>query len=219
MAGTSKLTGSPWHTEKMTRKEGDPRRHRSKCVHYEKVDGYCHKRFMKCVGSAHCDHYSALPESVTAAAPPQKKPPRVQPFDGVKTILMEDIQIGEIPFKQPSKAKAQKIIDYYNQHGTLDKPIVVTCEGNKYLLQDKYLRYYVAKVLGLKELPARMGTYGDKAADDRIHNVGQKIQHKTFGKGTVVKSTLDTVEIEFESGKIIKFDIRMCIDGKIITLL
>lgn len=51
------MSGSPWHVEKMVRKEGDSRRHRSRCIYYNKSNKYCTKVVGKCVGSAHCSYY------------------------------------------------------------------------------------------------------------------------------------------------------------------
>lgn len=44
---------------------------------------------------------------------------------------------------QPYIGKANKLVQYYKRHKTLDKPIIVL--KNK----DKYLSYYLAKKLGL----------------------------------------------------------------------
>ena len=51
------MTGTPWHVENMTRAEGDPRRHRSRCVYYIKDGTYCSKLGFRCFGSAHCEYY------------------------------------------------------------------------------------------------------------------------------------------------------------------
>ena len=50
-----KLQGTPWHVGYVTKKENDPRRHRSRCYYYQ-TDGSCfwHKH---CIGSAHCSEY------------------------------------------------------------------------------------------------------------------------------------------------------------------
>lgn len=50
-----RLQGTPWHVGYVTKKENDPRRHRSRCAHY-RTDGSC--RFHShCIGSAHCADY------------------------------------------------------------------------------------------------------------------------------------------------------------------
>ena len=51
------FTGVPWHTERMVRAEGDPRRDRRHCVYYDKESRYCSKYKESCHGSAHCGYY------------------------------------------------------------------------------------------------------------------------------------------------------------------
>lgn len=69
------MTGSPWHAEKMTRQEGDARRHKSHCLHYQwqcngcDLGGQCH-------GSAHCPKYKRMTEAQEAAVLKQKKDQR-----------------------------------------------------------------------------------------------------------------------------------------------
>ncbi len=57
MPGTGNLQGTPWHVEKITRAEGDERRHRSYCVNYDKNAKHCNITHSGCWGASHCDHY------------------------------------------------------------------------------------------------------------------------------------------------------------------
>lgn len=57
--GLEQLTGTPWHVERFTRKEGDEKRHRSRCVYY-RGGGYCAWHFEHCWGSSHCRHYDEV---------------------------------------------------------------------------------------------------------------------------------------------------------------
>ena len=57
MARINQLTGTPWHVGKITKKEDDPRRHRSRCLHYNKLNGQCSRILLRCPGSAHCSEY------------------------------------------------------------------------------------------------------------------------------------------------------------------
>ncbi len=57
MSDLNKMAGTPWHIEKMHRKEGDRRRHRSRCIYYDKEEPTCKRRMLKCMGAAHCDFY------------------------------------------------------------------------------------------------------------------------------------------------------------------
>ena len=57
--GVNQMAGTPWHTEKMTRAEGDPRRHLARCIYYIKTTKKCdyYHLEMPCPGAAQCDHY------------------------------------------------------------------------------------------------------------------------------------------------------------------
>ncbi|WP_026668141.1 hypothetical protein [Butyrivibrio sp. AE2005] len=57
MTKVSKLTGTPWHVEKLTRNEGDERRHKSRCKYYRKKDSYCKYQYIECRGSRYCKYY------------------------------------------------------------------------------------------------------------------------------------------------------------------
>lgn len=75
--------------------------------------------------------------------------------NNVIQIKMSEIIIDEHKFNMtPYIGKVNALIEYYQKHKTLDKPIVVTKNEDKYLLEDKYLRYYVAKRLGLSTIDA-----------------------------------------------------------------
>ena len=52
--GINKLAGTPWHIEKIHRKENDSRRHKKWCKYYQ--DGSCSKNII-CNGSFYCESY------------------------------------------------------------------------------------------------------------------------------------------------------------------
>lgn len=58
----SRMTGTPWHIERMHLAEGDTPRHCHRCVFYHAKDKYCSRIIGRCYGSAHCEYYS---ESLT----------------------------------------------------------------------------------------------------------------------------------------------------------
>ena len=60
MAGINRMVGTPWHIERYERQKDDPRRHRSRCKHFERNKKSCYKRNGKCIGSAHCLEYEEI---------------------------------------------------------------------------------------------------------------------------------------------------------------
>ena len=55
-----RMTGTPWHIERVHRSEGDDRRHKKRCKFYKYESNYCSYRCIKCIGSAHCGEYQAI---------------------------------------------------------------------------------------------------------------------------------------------------------------
>ena len=52
------LQGTPWHIDFVRKSENDPRRHRSRCSHYQ-TDKSC-SIYGICIGSSHCKFYSDI---------------------------------------------------------------------------------------------------------------------------------------------------------------
>lgn len=79
--------------------------------------------------------------------------PRV--FSGIKEIPLNQI---EIPYRfkgtTPDQKKITRLMNYYQETGHMDKPISVCVKDQRYVLQDKYLRYCVAKLLKLNKVEA-----------------------------------------------------------------
>lgn len=70
MGNLTRLTGTPWHTEKMTRSDGDERRHRSRCEFYDKKAKYCSQTLSVCYGASHCLYYQEKIEEEEAKLTP-----------------------------------------------------------------------------------------------------------------------------------------------------
>lgn len=204
----------------------DERRHRKWCEHYREEDGLCYKTFAKCGGSAHCKNYKAVHRANVYQPPqPQRKvdnaPPSKykQPFAGIQMIAMADIIMPKHKLHSPSPKKVAELHKYYQEHGALDKPVIVSCAGKKYRLEDKYLRYYVAKELGLKEIPAKIGTEKEMKPEDAIRKKGTKLIHKSYGEVVVESSTLKHAVVINAEGKHITLDIETCINNKLFTVV
>ena len=86
MGISRELTGTPWHVEKVTRSEGDEKRHKSRCYYHRKKDDYCLKYHEKCRGSAHCDYYTEtpppkdVPKKENVAIKPEVTTPKIEPL-------------------------------------------------------------------------------------------------------------------------------------------
>lgn len=211
------MTGCPWHVEKMVRQEGDSRRHRSRCIYYNKKESHCSKVVGKCVGAAHCSYYDEYQAQEKVITEVNNIDVKVD-FTGVKMIKVSDIELCK-KYKEPDKEKVVKVVRYYKEHGELDKPISVSCYGDKYKLEDKYLRYFVAKQLGLDEVSARISTEKENKLEDKIRVVGTKVIHNKFGGGVIAAVKDNKIDIMFDSGKKIEFSIEICVKKEVISIV
>lgn len=81
--------------------------------------------------------------------------PKKKPMQTVSSIPLSSIYITKaLKATPPRAAKINAVLEYYQTHGEIDKPIVVKQQGEGYVLVDKYLRYYVAEKLGLDMIQA-----------------------------------------------------------------
>ena len=76
--GVRNLSGTPWHVEKMTRKDGEDRRDKRRCEFYAYNENFCRRRNGKCIGSAHCSDYAAISEEAFKQRQNQRKKPKTQ---------------------------------------------------------------------------------------------------------------------------------------------
>lgn len=201
----------------MVRQEGDSRRHRSRCIHYNKNNSYCSEVVGKCVGAAHCSYYKECHAQHEKMSEVSNVEAKVN-FKSVRMIKVSDIELcGK--YKLPAKEKISAVISYYREHGELDKPISVSCHGDKYKLEDKYLRFCVTKQLGLKEVPAKISTEKENKLEYKIRIVGTKVKHSKFGEGKIRSTTDDKVEILFNTGKTVEFSIEICVKKELLTVI
>lgn len=216
MSKSRYLTGAPWHVERMARQEGDPRRHKSRCIYYISKSKACEYRNGNCIGSAHCMKYKErINEEVQKGNCISPKP--VKHFDGIKEISIELITVNHSKAKKPKQEKVDALIEYYRKNGHLDKPFIVSIQNDSYLLEDKYLRYYVAEELGLKNVPAKIGTLQERKDEDKLRKKGMKVIHKTHGKGIVIDADEAYTTVRFGNGKEVKLSISTCIQNKLIS--
>ncbi len=63
------MSGTSWHIEQLKKSEDDDRRHRSRCIHYERKR--CHLYCGNCLGSSHCRYYrEARPNEISEDVKP-----------------------------------------------------------------------------------------------------------------------------------------------------
>lgn len=216
MSKSRYLTGTPWHVERMTRQEGDPRRHKSRCIYYAPKSKTCDYKNGACIGSAHCMEYNEIIDEEKRSENDISQN-LAKWFDGIKEISIELITVNPSKAKTPKQEKVDALIEYYRKNGHLDKPIIVSIQKDSYLLEDKYLRYYVAKKLGLKSIAARIGTFQKSKDEDKLRKKGTKLVHKKYGKGIVIDADGVYITICFENGKEVKLSISTCIENKLIS--
>lgn len=223
MAGINQMAGTPWHVEKMTRSEGDDRRHRSRCEFYSKKTKCCSKTCGSCYGASHCPHYkeneTIILNDDSSVTPKEKTNIEVASFEGIKMVSISMIKVDANKFKKPSVEKINEVANYVKTHGTIDKPISVSCKGSIYWLEDKYLRYYVAKQEGLKEVPIKISTEKQNHKIDRLWRVGTKLKHKTLGEGIVSESTEKYIIVKFKSGVEKKMNVEFLVMNDLVSIM
>lgn len=215
------MAGTPWHIERMHREDGDPRRHKSRCRYYYKKtkdeDAFCAKNYGNCYGSAHCLYYDEGDGDSSLKIPqkpleiPSKK---VLPFEGIKKIQMKDIIVSP-NISIPTADTISNAIIYYQLNGTLERPIQVVCQDDKYRLEGGKPQYYAAQRLGLKTINAVLYSEFQK----EHYHPGRKVIHKTYGRGTVQQRDDTMISILFENGETKVFKLKHCLDNGIISLV
>ena len=222
MTKVKNLAGSPWHKEFLHMDEDDHKRDRRRCIYYVKDEKHCTYQNTVCFGATHCKNYKEYEKvtEVKSDSKPKEKSlnSKNKIFKGTEYILISEVIINR-NFLPPNKSKVEQAIEYYRKNGELEKAIYVTLKNDKYVLEDKYLMYYVAKKLGLVSIRAKIGNFEQSKKESKLKKVGATINHKTYGKGVIVDADDENVRIEFES-KITKiFDIKACVDNGMITVL
>lgn len=191
---------------------------RNKCINYEYETKFCKKLKINCVGTSNelCKHYS---EAKSAIDDESRDDNRVNLFKGIKLINTSDINTKNKKFARPSQYKLDNLIEYYKKHNMMDVPVVISYNNGKFLLKDKYLRYYVANILDIEKIHAIIDI-PENEIFFKLMTLGQNVKHKHYGIGTVKNVTMNIIEIEFfQTGKKGKFDINTCVEAGLISLL
>ena len=129
MAGLNRLTGTPWHVDRFARKEGDPRRHRSRCANYDPVEKSCCFR-TRCIGSAHCDSYRE--ESPDIVKEKNKRAAKARRYNKTKVFYDKKVQekVTNIYYRPGDRVMHKKYGVGLVTESTLEKVSVRFYEDN-----------------------------------------------------------------------------------------
>ncbi len=160
MSKSKVLQGMPWHIEYGGQKSYY-RKFREKCGYYNSRTGKC--RWLNYPKPCHL--ISACPylrEKKKASVQKAQAETKKDCFDftGIKEIDMSSILIGGQPI--PLDSECRRILEYYQTHNNqFEHPVIVIYANGKYLLQKNYPTYYVAKLLGLQTICAKIEPFNE----------------------------------------------------------
>lgn len=218
-----KMAGVPQHIEFLKMKDGDKRRHRSKCIHYsDTAKNFCRYRMTSCSGSSQCSKYKERQPKQKNKEEDFVLPKRkykAKYFDGIKEINLEDIKVpaGDVD----AIGRIVEAVDYYKEHNRFDKHIELKIKvDEKYIIvQNKHL-YFAAKKLGLATVPATLQNGNNKSKRKKQLGEGTLVfSRKMNDVGIVVNSTENTMKIRFDSGEEIRYNTEIAIKTNEITVL
>lgn len=162
----------------------------------------------RCPGSSHCKYYAESEQmaqdvylktrSVEEEFEDKKKERLLKgKISGSKTISyensktpsliftgIESLHISEINLPPrykdviPPADDIQTMMEYYNQHRKIDKPIIVEVKDGKYYLKDNYLQYYISKKVGKKWVKATIDNKIKKTKKKRKPSHYNRIIHQ-----------------------------------------
>lgn len=143
----------------------------------------------------------------------------------IQMITMSDIIISdEFQKTIPKVHKVNRIKDYVKQYGKIDKPVVLSGK----MLLDGYVRYLVAKELGIKEIPCKQfktkphkyivgqfttgSQYVWKLPDNISVNVGDKVlvMNKDSKTVVIVRQIFKSYDKSMRKHKSVLKVVKMC---------
>lgn len=132
---------------------------------------------------------------------------RVFEFEGVREMPFGYVKV--LKASKPKQEKVEALIEFYRTNHKLDKPITVSCQNGEFILEDKFLRYYVARELGLQFVPCEIGTRKENKEKDKLRTLGAVIYDSNENDTGVVEDvTLSSVRVKFSSGAEKWYDIN-----------
>jgi|GEM_PF-4974446 len=213
MGSIKRMTGTSWHVNILSKKEEDNRRHKSRCVFYNKENGFCSKIVSRCPGSAHCKYYS---ENAQKSKTEQDKyvTQRATPFQNKKNINVRDIVVPMYLSKKKYKSPIQigHLIKHYEKFNELLGTVIVTIEDGKYQLVSGLPFLNAARALNLKEIAA---TYVEsfnirKVNSKKNFKINQWVENKSVGIGKIIKIDDSSLTVKYDNGSSKTYPIDNC---------
>lgn len=222
MGSIKRMTGTAWHVNALRKNEEDIRRHKSRCVFFNKENGLCSKVVSRCPGSAHCKYYS---ENANKKNTEQDKyvPQRAVPFQNTKKINVKDIVVPTYLSKKKYKSPIQTahLIKHYIKFNELLGAIIVTIENEKYQLVSGLPFLNAARALKLNEITA---TYVEsfsikKCSSKTVFKLNQWVDHQGLGIGKIIEMNDSSLTVKFDNGSRKAYLIEDCIKHKFLNVL
>lgn len=84
----------------------------------------------------------------------------------------------------------------------------------------KYDDIFEGKVDSVKEKYDANSMDAPKDINNQLHiKIGDKVEHKKFGRGEVVRKVDNKITIQFDIGRNVTLDVKMCLKNKLIKIL
>ncbi len=221
MSNRALYTGAYLHDTFLSKHEGDKKRHKTKCVYYDKT--YCDFYNRDCYGSAHCDKYKErlfveknveIKKTLISAKKEKKN------FLGIKSVPIEELYVREEDIVNISEAKVESRMNSYKKHGKFVFPIIVSCYGNMYKVEDHYVEYVASKRLGLMNVSIEIIDKKNIKLFHVLHYRGNRIWDSNEKEEGIVIETIDSdVIVRLVSGKEKRYNIQKALEKNIFRIV
>lgn len=220
MSISKTMTGSPWHVEKFVKAENDTRRHRSRCVFYDKEEKYCYKQVGVCIGASHCKDYKETGGFIGH----KTKDPIIHEQDSIHIVLSEYqkdegfywLSNGKsCPFDRTKLER--KLVDVKNKKGKQKKLNTLVCPkcNRKFFVIGS-----LPETIDLEEYNI-YPKYATGLVIERQRKIDAmdlsviKVFHQKFGEGKIIERSIELgkewITVEFLN-RIDKFDAKTAFD-------
>ena len=199
-----RVPDTPWHIGFTKKEADDPRRHKARCIH--KVDGICRYGksgcyMLQCGGSAHCKYYAETEEQAkkirldnmtieeeTEERAEQYRIRKIKEWEKLSALGANELRKKYGNYRLcpvcDEKLNAKRICNYcgFNFEGRMDLvkiPGVVVEHSRNEVHNNSPRRILLPDSFSIK--------------------TNDKVIHKKWGKGTVVRASKDTIIVRFKN--------------------